>query len=64
VCDCATPGDFDEDGVVTLTDVADFMNCYTGSVGGPIATACADFNGDGVVDAKDTRDLVERLASP
>jgi len=66
VCDCATPGDFDEDGGMTLGDVADFMNCYTGSAGGPVDTACAcaDFNGDGVVDAKDTRDFVAEITGP
>ncbi len=66
VCDCAVPGDFDGDGLVTLADVAEFQNCYTDGAPGPIDTACvcADFNGDDLVDAKDTQALVAALAGP
>jgi len=65
VCACAFPGDFDDDGAVSLTDVAEFMNCYTGASGtvGDLC-ACADFNGDGSADGKDTRPLSISLTGP
>ncbi len=66
VCDCVLPGDFDGDGLVTLADAAEFQNCYASTVEGPIDTACAcaDFNGDGSANAKDTRALIAAFTGP
>jgi hypothetical protein len=65
VCECDSPGDFDGDGRVTLSDVAEFQTCYSGT-GGTVTTACAcaDFDGDGAADSEDTRALVAELTGP
>jgi len=49
------PGDFDDDSDVDGSDYTEFVACFTGSDGGPVAGACEidDFDADGDVDCAD-----------
>jgi hypothetical protein len=50
-----TPGDYDDDGDVDLTDYGEFLSCYNGPANPPGAPDCemADTDGDGDVDLSD-----------
>jgi hypothetical protein len=53
----ASPGDFDADGDVDLTDYAAFVGCATGPVAGEVPSGCDafDFDLDGNIDLADFR---------
>ncbi|MND05471.1 hypothetical protein D3C83_262800 [compost metagenome] len=54
-------GDLNADGSINGGDVQFFTNCALG--GGCAAPACADFNGDGVIDLDDLAPFVDELMS-
>jgi len=63
VCDCNLFGDFDNNGRVDLRDVATFMQCLTGSGGGPVAAgcACADYDGNDEAYLEDLPPLINAM---
>jgi len=63
VCDCNLFGDFDNNGKVDLRDVASFMQCLTGSGGGPVPNgcACADYDGNDEAYLEDLQPLIDAM---
>lgn len=60
------PGDGDEDGGVTLRDVAAFAECLLGPAGGPALDGCGNVDADanGTVDLTDFAEVQYTFSSP
>ncbi len=64
---CAScPGDMNADGRLNGADVQGFTDCVVGAIGGipPSGCACADMNGDQLVDMNDVPLFVSALLAP
>jgi len=66
VCDCASFGDFDDNGGADLFDLSRFLNCFSGVDGGPVGPecACADYDGDDRVTLADFAAFFDVFTAP
>ena len=62
-CDFQTPGDFDNSGVIDISDLTGLVGFITGSGGPPNFLANADVNGDCMINLDDTDYLFAYISS-
>ncbi len=64
-CNCAVPGDFDDDGDYDLADLSEFTLCFGEDVSNNVACDCANVNtGNNIVDIDDWTALEALISGP